>query len=537
MALLVASCNKIDKPNGQDTPGKDDPGKVDPQTPDQPDQPDKPDQPDPPGDPRVITLSFDTESTRASLLGDTPMWEVGDVIKLCNNNSANAQNVEITSSMLSNNVVTLTTTLTGTLYAVYPASAAKFSGKQGSFKVGFVIPSTTEGGSFANAHISVAMMDQSATVMKFRNVVSIMKFSNVESAIKKISITNSNSGSDLCGTYTVSCSWNSGNQAINISGFTQSASGGKKVTVTGLTSGHPVYIAVAPNANINSGAKFEYFDSNSSTTSNGGKTQSSNNTTARNYIYDLGAARSDASLLEYHIDPVSSTSFSISAGQTVAFAFRSFVGYTDNKGAYKKAMPWEAWLYIEGNPSYGWRKLVSPYNPGNTDKSDPYSWRASMIEGPGAGYDGASETVSLTLNSTKDDVYHVRIQSKDNSDIFTEFVVAQKITGAIVDVYELWSNNAGSNDVIVTSSQLGSNGAKAKAGDIVRVYTAVTESWATATGLSIRYHTPNWSGGNGSSSCCGEGYADITLEEVHINNGLEMNLDSGGKITYVELRR
>jgi len=174
---------------------------------------------------RVIELTFDNSGVSKVGVSDrTPQWEAGDQIWL--SNGTNSETVTLTAANIADNVAKITTTLAGSLYAVYPASAQN---GVSSGKIGFKIPTSTDG-SFGKAHISVA---EGTTTLAFKNVVSILKITT-EDATKLVNVS---SDSYISGEYKVTYS------TLNIEAGTKRT---KSASITSASAGDK-YVAVASN--------------------------------------------------------------------------------------------------------------------------------------------------------------------------------------------------------------------------------------------------------------------------------------------------
>lgn len=140
---------------------------------------------------RVITATFENDGTRTTLNADgkTPEWAVGDVLRILNGTSY--QDVTLAAENITDNKITFTTTLTGTLYAVYPASAtAMTSCSDGN--VSFTIPAIQDG-SFASANICVAKSSTTdETNIVFRNATAVLKIITVTNVVG-VDVTTANS--------------------------------------------------------------------------------------------------------------------------------------------------------------------------------------------------------------------------------------------------------------------------------------------------------------------------------------------------------
>ena len=116
---------------------------------------------------RVITLSFAGTKTALSADNLTPAFEANDPILVTDGTSTPVEcRVEI-----NDGVATITTTLTGTLTAVYPASAAEVSGNN---ITGIKVP-TVQDGTFASANICKATIPAGSTSAVFQNQTAVFR--------------------------------------------------------------------------------------------------------------------------------------------------------------------------------------------------------------------------------------------------------------------------------------------------------------------------------------------------------------------------
>lgn len=114
---------------------------------------------------RVISASF-SAPTKSTLDGNTPKFVGGEIIKVSNNTSSENCTISVTGE-----VATFSTTLSGTLTAVYPSTAAKMNGNV--IDETAVLVSTVQDGTFASANIAMATgITTSAT---FTNKTAVIK--------------------------------------------------------------------------------------------------------------------------------------------------------------------------------------------------------------------------------------------------------------------------------------------------------------------------------------------------------------------------
>ena len=137
-------------------------------------------------DVRIITAVFENAPTRTTLNDDgiTPEWAAGDVIRILNEISY--QDVPLTAGDFTDNKITFTTDLQGTLYAVYPASVTTMESCPDG-DVTFNILASQEG-TFASANICVAKSSEEDDTNKdnliFRNATAVLKITTPADVIK-----------------------------------------------------------------------------------------------------------------------------------------------------------------------------------------------------------------------------------------------------------------------------------------------------------------------------------------------------------------
>ena len=120
------------------------------------------------GGSRVIAVSFQNNSTKTELDVLQPKFKANDIIKVANGTD---EPEECAVSIDGDGNATISTDLTGSLIAVYPASAAKVSGNA---IVGVIVPSIQDG-TFASANICKAEIDAGATSATFENQTAVFK--------------------------------------------------------------------------------------------------------------------------------------------------------------------------------------------------------------------------------------------------------------------------------------------------------------------------------------------------------------------------
>ena len=130
---------------------------------------------------RIISATFENTASRTSLDEATPIWTVGDKIKLLSATSACEVTVVSGTQPTDGQAVivlqddkasglTICTSLSGTIYAVYPASCCSAT-SQADDNLAITIPSDQDG-SFAGANISAAK--ENAGKLVFKNVTAVL---------------------------------------------------------------------------------------------------------------------------------------------------------------------------------------------------------------------------------------------------------------------------------------------------------------------------------------------------------------------------
>lgn len=140
---------------------------------------------------RTITATFESNGTKTTLDDNvTPLWSVGDKIRILNASGCEPP-ITLTTDNIKNDgrTITFTTSLSGTLYAVYPASATSMESCNG--EITFAIPAVQDG-TFGSANICVAKSmendDTNKDNLVFRNATAVLEFSQTATMTKVLSI-------------------------------------------------------------------------------------------------------------------------------------------------------------------------------------------------------------------------------------------------------------------------------------------------------------------------------------------------------------
>ncbi len=228
---------------------------------------------------RIITAEFENTATKTTLSTEdnvTPLWKEDDVIRVFGTRASGNQYDEITltSGQITNDgrTITFTTELTGTLYAVYPATATTMASCSDG-KITFTIPAVQDG-TFASANICVARSSTDDETNKdklvFSNATSVLEFSQTAATTKVLGV-RVEAASAIAGSMTVNYKADGTFDTPTTSSLT-----GKLINVKSKTAEDKYYIAVAP---VTTGKiEFEYQKAVevATVTTDAGKTLSAN---------------------------------------------------------------------------------------------------------------------------------------------------------------------------------------------------------------------------------------------------------------------
>ena len=277
---------------------------------------------------RTITCYMETPSDTKALGGITPQWVEGAKIWISNGTSSETVTLA-EGDITGNNKAIISTSLTGTLYAVYPASAQN-GVTEG--KIGIKIPTSTDGG-FENAHIAVAKGDGT---LSFKNAVTILKITT-EAATAAVNVASTaNISGEFSVTYGESLTVEAGSNPARSVTLTSSEAGAK-------------FVAIAPDAAFNAVT----FTAIKSATNWAAKTSTSSSTAAINTVYTVA----DVSSWTYTDDSNGSlwAQFSVSATKKVRFAKGNLQAMYSG-GSYTWAFASNQYDYVgnaAGNTSIG----------------------------------------------------------------------------------------------------------------------------------------------------------------------------------------
>ena len=191
---------------------------------------------------RTITATFESNGTKTTHNDNvTPLWSVGDEILILN--ASGCEPITLTTDNIKNDgrTITFTTSLSGTLYAVYPASATTMTSCDGN--ITFTIP-TEQDGTFGSANICVAKSmeddDTNKDNLVFRNATAVLEFSQTATTTKVLSI-KVEATNAIAGPMTVSF-----NDDGTLDTPTTSSLSGKIIRVKSAAAKDRYYIAAAP---------------------------------------------------------------------------------------------------------------------------------------------------------------------------------------------------------------------------------------------------------------------------------------------------
>ena len=318
---------------------------------------------------RTITCYMETPSDTKGGGGATlPEWHIGDQIWISNGTSSETKTLE--AGDIDGNKVTLSTSLSGTLYAVCPASAQ--NGVTNDGKIGIKIPTSTTG-TFAEAHIAVAQGDGT---LSFKNAVTILNIATSDA----IAAVNISSTANIAGEFNVTY----GSSLTLEAGASQA----KSVTLTSSTGGAR-YVAIAPGTAFNTVT----FTAIKTATNWAVRTSTSANSAAINTIYTIGNVANSGDGWTYTGDTNGSLwgQFSVSADKKVRFS-KGNLQATYNGSSYDWDFAANQYDFVGNNPG---NTTIDSQTDGN--KVDLFTW-----VGEGCSYDAYGINTANTGYSTTD---------------------------------------------------------------------------------------------------------------------------------------
>ena len=208
---------------------------------------------------RIITAEFENNATKTTLNSDgvTPEWKAGDVIRILN--ATTYQDVVLVSEenplaegrgIIEDGkiVIAIDDEITGTLYAVYPATATSMKSCPDG-EITFAIPAVQDG-TFGSANICVAKGDDKDNLM-FSNATAVLEFSQDSPSSTGVIRVAVDAANNIAGTLTAEFDENN-KATLTATGltsksiFTEAASSAKD----------KYYIAIAPGTTGAVGFKY-----------------------------------------------------------------------------------------------------------------------------------------------------------------------------------------------------------------------------------------------------------------------------------------
>ena len=230
---------------------------------------------------RVITAYFDNAGTKTTLdeNGITPKWAPNDKIMLLNETSKEEITLDGEDISSDGKSVTITTTLGGTIYAVYPSNATSAEKVETANIVPVTLSAENQDGTFASANICVAKENDGS--LAFKNVTSVLHLTQTASTgVNEIIITTPSAY--IAGTGTVDMSETTPTLAL-------SSGQSNKIKVKSESVKTDYYIAVAPTT-LPVGTAFGFATGSEL----GGTNLSDTKTIAANTIYNIGSMDASA---------------------------------------------------------------------------------------------------------------------------------------------------------------------------------------------------------------------------------------------------
>lgn len=226
---------------------------------------------------RVITAYFDNAGTKTTLDGVTPKWEPNDKIMLLDETGKQEITLEESNISADGKSITFTTTLSGTLYAVYPSDATDAEKIVTEDSVPVTLKAEQDG-TFGNANICVAKENDGS--LAFKNVTSVLHLTQTAATtnVNEIILTTGSATAYIAGTGTVDMSTD-GQPALTLS-----SNQSNKIKAKSASVKSDYYIAVAPTT-LPAGTSFGFATGSKL----GGTNLSEAKTIAANTIYNIGS--------------------------------------------------------------------------------------------------------------------------------------------------------------------------------------------------------------------------------------------------------
>ena len=231
---------------------------------------------------RVITAYFDNAGTKTTLdeNGITPKWAPNDKIMLLDETGKQEITLEESNISADGKSVTITTTLEGTIYAVYPSTATDAERIVDENSVPVTLSAENQDGTFGSANICVAKDNDGS--LAFKNVTSVLHLTQTAATTKVNEIIITTPSAYIAGTGTVDIS-------ATTPALTLSSDQSNKIKVKSASVKSDYYIAVVPTT-LPVGTAFGFATGSKL----GGANLSEAKTIAANTIYNIGSMDASA---------------------------------------------------------------------------------------------------------------------------------------------------------------------------------------------------------------------------------------------------
>ena len=310
---------------------------------------------------RIISAAFEDTAFKTSLDGTTPIWAVGDKIKLLSATSASEVTVVSGTQPTDGQAVivlkdgkasglTICTSLSGTLYAVYPASCCS-AASQTDDKLAITIPAA-QNGSFAAANICAAK--ENAGKLVFKNVTAVLHLTQTATTkVDKVTVI-SEGALDKNKSYASTACCIAGDATVDMSEEKPVAvlaeGQSKKIKVVSADIQTDYYIAVAPDT-LMKGTAFGF--DNSADRKLGGRNLSADKIVEAGTIYNIGSM--DGGTWHDYIEVTDAS------GKTLKWATMN-LGATSSEPGRNSFGDLFSWGNTTGQPN---NKITKAFNSGN----------------------------------------------------------------------------------------------------------------------------------------------------------------------------
>ncbi|MBP9986298.1 MAG: hypothetical protein KBT44_00030 [Bacteroidales bacterium] len=310
---------------------------------------------------RIISAAFEDTAFKTSLDGTTPVWTVGDKIKLLSATSASEVTVVSGTKPTDGQAVivlkdgkasglTICTSLSGTLYAVYPASCCS-AASQTDDKLAITIPAA-QNGSFAAANICAAK--ENAGKLVFKNVTAVLHLTQTATTkVDKVTVI-SEGALDKNKSYASTACCIAGDATVDMSEEKPVAvlaeGQSKKIKVVSADIQTDYYIAIAPDT-LMKGTAFGF--DNSADRKLGGRNLSADKIVEAGTIYNIGSM--DGGTWHDYIEVTDAS------GKTLKWATMN-LGATSSEPGRNSFGDLFSWGNTTGQPN---SKITKAFNTGN----------------------------------------------------------------------------------------------------------------------------------------------------------------------------